>query len=82
MSQIEYLALATDRLGKIEDVALCNSYSLAKQKAANFAACAPSYALITVYECNQLAVMSGRIETESVRMTLRGALRPGQSETQ
>ena len=60
--KIEYLAIAQDRGGKIEDVALCNSYSLAKHYAENFALRAPSHAIISVYECKQLAVYSGRME--------------------
>jgi hypothetical protein len=62
MPPIEYIAVAQDRVGKIEDIAICNSYSLAKDYAEGFAAVAPTTAIIAVYECKQMAVYSGRIE--------------------
>ena len=57
---MEYLAVAQSRTGKIEDVALCNAYSLAKRYAEQFASAAPADALVTVYECKQMDVYSGR----------------------
>ena len=68
---VEYLAIAKDRVGKVEDVALCNSYSLATQYANRFAMMAPSDAIISVYECKALAVYRGRMETVSIEQTER-----------
>lgn len=39
---------------KIEDVAVCNSYSLARDYADGFARTAPPNAIVTVYECKTL----------------------------
>lgn len=62
----EYIAVAVDRLSKIEDVAVCNSYSLACREAESFAKSAPEHSIITVYEAREMKVISGRIvETET-----------------
>ena len=67
---MEYLAVAQSRTGKIEDVALCNAYSLALRYAEQFAAAAPSDALVMVYECKQMSVYSGRLpDPEAVEQT-------------
>ena len=66
---IEYLAVALDRVGKIEDVVICNAYSLAKRYAENFADLAPPDAIITVYECKQMAVYSGRRDEPALDAT-------------
>lgn len=58
---MEYLAIAQSMTGKIEDVAICNAYSLAKQYAERFASVAPSDAVVTVYECKEMVVYSGKL---------------------
>jgi hypothetical protein len=60
--EIEYIAVAQDRVGKIQDVAVCNAYSLAKQYAEQFALAAPPHAIIKVYECKTVFVSQGRVE--------------------
>lgn len=60
MSAVEYIAVATDRTGKVQDFAVCNAFSLARAYADQFAAVAPVTSVVTLYECTEVAVKSGR----------------------
>ncbi len=58
----EYIAIAQDRLGKIEDIAVCNALDLARRYADQFAMSAPHSAVIRIFIAEPIEVQSGRKE--------------------
>ena len=57
----EYIAVAQDRVGKIEDIAVCNSLELARLYADRFAQSAPTTALIRIFRAEPVEVQTGKL---------------------
>ena len=60
----EWIAVAQDRVGKIEDIAICNSLALARQYADNFAKVAPAHATVTIFESRPVEKQAGKLASE------------------
>lgn len=58
--ETEWIAVAQDRGGKIEDIAICNSLELARRYADNFASIAPPHVVIRIFESRPVEVQAGR----------------------
>ena len=56
---MEWIVVAEDRGGKIEDFAVCNSLALARMYADGFAKSAPPRAIISIFESRPIERRNG-----------------------
>jgi hypothetical protein len=61
--EVEWIAVAQDRVGKIEDIVICNSVELARKYSEKFAKNAPDTALIRIFRAEAIETRSGLKET-------------------
>lgn len=59
---VNYIIVAKGPGEEIEDIAVCDAYSTAKEHAERFASIAPPTAVVTIYEGKLIAGYSGRAE--------------------
>jgi hypothetical protein len=57
--ETEWIVVAQDRSGKVEDIAVCNSLTLARMYSDNFAKTAPAHAVIRIFESRPVEMRNG-----------------------
>jgi hypothetical protein len=56
----EWIAVAQDRVGKVEDIAICNSVELARMYADRFAKQYATHAVIRIFKAEPIEVQAGQ----------------------